>query len=269
MDEIRELLMQARKSEDEKYIARKCIGLIDLTSLNATDQEKSIIALSSKALEYSGIEGVPSIPAVCVYPVFVRRAKQQLLDSGIQVASVAGAFPHAQSPLEVRKREVEFALESGADEIDMVISRGRFLAGDLDFVYQEISEIKEVCGKHHLKAILETGELQTETNIRKASKIAMDAGADFIKTSTGKVQPAATLETMLIMLEEIREFYKRTSKKIGIKPAGGIRSARQAIDYYLLVKELLGEEWLKPELFRIGASSLAQNLIDFVHEDQA
>ncbi len=261
-ERLDQFLKEGLKGIDEKDALQSCFGLIDLTSLEATDNEESIRALTNKAKSYSISGALPSIPAVCVYPVFTGIAAEELAGTGIRVAAVEGSFPHGQAPLRLRKAEIDFALKEGADEIDMVISRGRFLAGDYDYVYKEISEIKVLCIDKHLKVILETGELETEENIRKASRIALDAGADFIKTSTGKTQPAASLTAMLIMLEEIREFNNKTGNIAGIKPAGGIRTAEQALQYYSLVEQLLGKEWLIPERFRIGASILAGNLVD-------
>ncbi|MDZ7742073.1 MAG: deoxyribose-phosphate aldolase [Bacteroidota bacterium] len=265
-ERLDQLLKDGLASINEKEALYRCFGLIDLTSLEATDNEKSIGKLTGRARSYLGSMTLPPIPAVCVYPVFAGIAARDLSGTGIHTAAVAGAFPHGQSPLELRKAEVDFALKEGADEIDMVISRGRFLAGDYDYVYREISEIKALCEAKHLKVILETGELESEENIRKASRIALDAGADYIKTSTGKTHPAASLEAMLIMLEEIREFSRKTGKSAGIKPAGGIRTAEQALQYYCLVEQLLGREWLNPERFRIGASSLAGDLVEKIRE---
>jgi deoxyribose-phosphate aldolase len=184
-----------------------------------------------------------------------------LKGSGIAVAAVATAFPAGQSPLSVKLDETRMAVESGADEIDMVISRGRFFAGDYHYVYDEIAQVKEACGDAHLKVILETGELCTLDNVRLASDIAIAAGADFIKTSTGKVSPAATLPVTLVMLEAIRDHYKRTGQKIGMKPAGGISNAKLALQYLVVLRETLGEEWMSPEWFRFGASSLANDIL--------
>jgi deoxyribose-phosphate aldolase len=238
---------------------RKILSCIDLTTLEGSDNKARILELCRKAISF-GEAGLPLPAAVCVYPPFVRLAKDQLKGTGIRVASVAGAFPSGQSPLPVRVEEVRFAVGEGADEIDMVISRGRLLEGDERFVSDEVSAIREACKTTHLKVILETGELKTPELIRKASGIAIAAGADFIKTSTGKIQPAATLEAMEVMLEVIRDEYERSGKKIGIKPAGGISEPGQALQYYLLTGRILGESWLSNDLFRIGASRLADAL---------
>jgi deoxyribose-phosphate aldolase len=204
---------------------------------------------------------LPTLAAVCVYPTMVPVAVKALEGSGVHVASVATAFPSGLAPLSVKLEDTRFAVDHGATEIDMVISRGKFLSGELQFVFDEIAQIKEACGSAHLKVILETGELQTLENVRKASMLAMMAGADFIKTSTGKVQPAATQPVTLVMLEAIRDFYQSTGKKIGMKPAGGIRKAKQALQYLVMVHETLGADWLHKDRFRFGASSLTNDIL--------
>ncbi len=241
------------------------LSIIDLTTLEATDNSKKIKEVCEKAYSFSFIqEGLPNVAAVCFYPPFMREAKKHLDNKGISVASVAGAFPSGQSPLFVKLEEIKYAINEGADEIDMVISRGSFLAGDFDIVQQEIEAIKEVCAKVHLKVILETGELSTVENIRKASILALNGGGDFLKTSTGKVQPAATLEAFIIMLDSIKEYYEETGIKIGVKAAGGISTPEVALQYYALVDAILGEKWLTKDLFRIGASRLANNLVESI-----
>jgi len=207
------------------------------------------------------LPGVPKVAAVCVYPTLVRLAKKELGDSGVHVAAVATGFPSGQYPLNVKLDDTRYAVGEGADEIDMVISRGHFLSGDYNYVFDEIAQVKEACGPAHLKVILETGELSTYDNVRKASDLAMHAGADFIKTSTGKVVPAATLPVTMVMLEAIRDFYRATGKKIGMKPAGGIATAKVALQYLVVLRETLGEDWLNPDLFRIGASRLANDIL--------
>ncbi|HHZ64058.1 MAG TPA: deoxyribose-phosphate aldolase [Flavobacteriales bacterium] len=206
-------------------------------------------------------EGLPSVAAICVYPTLVKVAKNALKGSGINVAAVATAFPSGQAPKSVKIADTKFAVRQGADEIDMVISRGKFLNGDYNFVFDEIAEIKEACGEAHLKVILETGELNTLDNVRRASDIAMHAGADFIKTSTGKISPAATLPVTLVMLEAIRDYYYKTGKMIGMKPAGGIAKAKLALHYLVMVKETMGDAWMTPAWFRFGASSLANDVL--------
>jgi deoxyribose-phosphate aldolase len=207
------------------------------------------------------LPGVPQVAAVCVYPTMVRTARKALQGSSIHVAAVATAFPSGLAPLQVKLDDTRFAVEEGADEIDMVISRGKFLQGEFNFVFDEIAAVKEVCGKAHLKVILETGELNTLDNVRKASDIAIGAGADFIKTSTGKVQPAATMPVTLVMLEAIRDHYYQTGKMVGMKPAGGIATSKLALHYLVMVKETLGAAWLDPDWFRFGASKLANDIL--------
>ena len=238
---------------------RILLSCIDLTTLEGSDNTARIVELCRKACSF-GESGLPLPAAVCVYPPFVGLAKNQLKGTGIRVAAVAGAFPSGQSPLAVRLEEVRYTINEGADEIDMVISRGRLLEGDESYVFDEIAAIREVCKEVYLKVILETGELKTPALIRKASDSAIAAGTDFIKTSTGKIQPAATEEAIEIMLEVIREQYEKTGKKTGIKPAGGISEPKQALQYYLLTKRILGADWLNKNLFRIGASRLADGL---------
>jgi deoxyribose-phosphate aldolase len=204
---------------------------------------------------------IPHVAAVCVYPTMVKIAKEAVNGTGINVAAVATGFPSGQYPLNVKLDDTRYAVAEGADEIDMVISRGHFLAGDYQYVFDEIAAVKEACGEAHLKVILETGELSTFDNVRRASDIAMHAGADFIKTSTGKVQPAATLPVTLVMLEAIRDFFYATGKKIGMKPAGGISDAKTSLQYLVTLRETLGQDWLTPDLFRIGASRLANDIL--------
>jgi deoxyribose-phosphate aldolase len=204
---------------------------------------------------------LPSVAAVCVYPALVRTAKHALKGSTVKVASVATSFPSGQIPLNERVKEVERAVADGADEIDMVINRRAFMQGDYETVFDEIAAVKGACGRAHLKTILETGELETYDNVRRASHIAMEAGSDFIKTSTGKVQPAATMPVTLVMLEAIRDHYLDTGVKVGMKPAGGIRTAKLALHYLVMVKETLGDDWLTPDLFRFGASTLLNDVL--------
>jgi deoxyribose-phosphate aldolase len=238
---------------------RTLLSCIDLTTLEGSDNTARIVELCRKACSF-GESGLPLPAAVCVYPPFVGLAKNQLRGTGIMVAAVAGAFPSGQSPMTIRLEEVRYTINEGADEVDMVISRGRLLEGDESYVFDEIAAIRELCKEVHLKVILETGELKTPALIRKASEIAIAAGTDFIKTSTGKIQPAATEEAMEVILEVIREQYEKTGKKTGIKPAGGISEPKQALQYYLLTKRILGTDWLNKNLFRIGASRLADGL---------
>ncbi|MES2570565.1 MAG: deoxyribose-phosphate aldolase [Verrucomicrobiota bacterium] len=241
---------------------KRIVSMIDLTTLEGKDTPGKIAALCRKAIRPIDPRfGVPACAAVCVYPRMVRIAKTHTAGSGVRVASVATAFPAGASFLPIKLQEVRMATEEGADEIDMVIDRGAFLAGEHSRVFDEIAAVKERCGALHLKVILETGELETYGNIRHASEIAMRAGADFIKTSTGKVTPAATLPATLVMLEAIRDFYFETGRLIGMKPAGGIRTAKEALSYLVMLAETLGDDWLTPELFRFGASTLANDIL--------
>ena len=245
------------------------ISMMDLTTLEGKDSPGKVRQMCQKARwphEREGSsaghpDGIPSCAAVCVYPKMVPIAKKALEGSTVHVASVATAFPSGLSSLDVKLDDVRRAVEWGADEIDMVIDRGAMLSGEHGYVFDEIAATKEACGPAHLKVILETGELGSYDVVRKASQIAMLAGADFIKTSTGKIVPAATPPVTLVMLEAIRDFYQRTGKIIGMKPAGGIRTAKQALHYLVLVKETLGDRWLTPDLFRFGASTLLNDVL--------
>jgi deoxyribose-phosphate aldolase len=238
------------------------ISMMDLTTLEGKDTPGKIAFLCRKAMQpLDPRYDVPSCAAVCVYSNLVRVAKKFLGRSGVRVASVATAFPTGLMPLRLKIAEVRSAVRDGADEIDMVINRGVFLAGDYGRVFDEIAAVKEACGDAHLKVILETGELQTYDNVRLASEIAMRAGADFIKTSTGKISPAATMPVTLVMLEAIRDYFYETGIRIGMKPAGGIRTAKQALAYLVMVKETLGDDWLTADLFRFGASTLVNDVL--------
>ena len=250
------------KNAAKKYGLHLALSMIDLTTLEGKDTAEKVKRLCYKAGHLHGsLEGLPSVAAVCVYPNFVRVAKKELQGSGISIASVSTAFPSGQSTLEVKLSDTKFAVEEGADEVDMVISRGKFLSGEYNFVYDEIAAVKEVCGTAHLKVILETGELDTLDNIRKASDIAMYAGADFIKTSTGKISPAATMPVTFVMLNAIKDYYNKTGVKVGMKPAGGISTAKIALQYLVMLNETLGEAWMNKDLFRFGASSLANDIL--------
>mgnify|MGYP001546236956 FL=1 len=238
------------------------LSMIDLTTLEGKDTPGKVKQLCYKALHlHEQLDNIPTVAAICVYPTYVKIAKTALEGSNIQVASVATAFPSGQSSRETKIIDTRFAVEQGADEIDMVISRGKFLAGEYNFVFDEIAAIKEACGKAHLKVILETGELDTLDNVRKASEIAMYAGADFIKTSTGKIQPAATMPVTYVMLDAIKDFYTKTGKIIGMKPAGGISTSKIALQYLVMLNEVLGEKWMNNIYFRFGASSLANDIL--------
>jgi len=237
------------------------VSMMDLTTLEGKDSPGKVRQMCQKARWPHENPDIPSVAAVCVYPNFVAVAKQALEGSTVKVASVATAFPSGLSALDVKLADVRRAVESGADEIDMVINRGAMLAGEHGAVFDEIAATKEASGPAHLKVILETGELGTYDCVRKASQIAMLAGADFIKTSTGKITPAATPAVTLVMLEAIRDFYYATGRRIGMKPAGGIRTAKQALHYLVIVKETLGDDWLTSDLFRFGASTLLNDVL--------
>ena len=246
-------------TEAEAY--RFVLGCIDLTTLEGSDNTQKIKDLCQTAINFKdNNRHIPSTAAVCVYPPFVAQAKDLLKGTDIHVASVAGAFPAGQSPIEIKVAEVKYAVAAGADEIDMVISRGKFLEGNYQEVYDEIVAIKQACGQAHLKVILETGELKTTDNIYAASMIAMEAGADFIKTSTGKIAVNATPESFLIMLDAIADFYKQTGKMVGMKPAGGISDAENSLLYVKILENVLGKQWLNKQYFRIGASRLAKKI---------
>lgn len=239
-----------------------CVSMIDLTTLEGKDSEGKIHALCQKAIRpLEGDSSVPSVAAVCVYPAWIGAVKKYLSGTNIKAASVATGFPSGQTSLAVKIEETKWAVGEGADEIDMVISRGDFLSGEYAKVFDEIAKIKEACGPAHLKVILETGELETYDNVRTASWIAMKAGANFIKTSTGKAKVNATLPVTLVMLEAIRDFWYETGKMIGMKPAGGIKNSKEALQYLVMVKETLGEAWLSNEWFRFGASTLTNDLL--------
>ncbi len=255
---------QSRSIKDATKTAglNLAMSMIDLTTLEGKDSEGKVKQLCYKAMHpHDAFPGIPQVAAICVYPTMVKTARQALKDSNIHVASVATAFPSGLAPLKVKLEDTRFAVNEGADEIDMVISRGKFLQGEFDFVFDEIAAIKEACGKAHLKVILETGELSTLDNVRKASDLAILAGADFIKTSTGKIQPAATMPVTLVMLEAIRDYYYATGKMIGMKPAGGIANSKLALHYLVMVNETLGAAWLHPDWFRFGASKLANDIV--------
>lgn len=260
--EIESILSQPFESfASDKEAMRFALGILDLTTLEGADTKEKVAALCKKAYSFK-LQGLPDVAAVCVYPVFARQVKGLLSGTGIQTACVAGAFPAGQSPLHVKLAEVRYAVEEGADEIDMVISRGKFLEGEYVEVFEEINAIKDACGSAHLKVILETGELSDLTKIYDASVLAIKAGGDFIKTSTGKISPAATPEAAFVMLQAIKDHHENTGKFIGFKPAGGVSTPEQALIYVRLVESILGTEWLNNKLFRIGASRLADNLAE-------
>jgi len=251
-------IKKASKVEALKLV----LSMIDLTTLEGQDTPGKVHQLCQKAIHlHDAMPGLPHVAAVCVYPTMVSVAKEALAGHDINIASVATAFPSGMSSLSVKLDDTRMAVAAGATEIDMVISRGAFLAGDLSYVFDEIMAVKEACGDAHLKVILETGELGTLDRVRKASVLAMHAGADFIKTSTGKIEPAATMQVTLVMLQAISDFYLHTGKMSGMKPAGGISTAKLAVHYLVMLRETLGNAWMTPEWFRFGASSLANDVL--------
>jgi deoxyribose-phosphate aldolase len=256
------LARRSIKQDAKLWALETAVRMMDLTTLEGADTPGKVAALCSKAVRPDPVDRtVPSVAAVCVYPNLVPVAKEKVAGSGVKIAAVATGFPSGQYPTEIKIADVRATVELGADEIDMVIDRGAFLSGRYAKVYDEICRVKEACGETHLKVILETGELGTYDNVRRASLLAMAAGADFIKTSTGKIQPAATLPVTLVMLEAIRDVYEETGRQVGMKPAGGIRNAKQAVQYLVLLHETLGLDWMTPDLFRFGASTLLNDVL--------
>ena len=257
------------KRESKLFALDLAIRMIDLTTLEGADTPGKVAALCSQAMRPDPVDPtVPPVAAICVYPNLVPVAKEKLGDSGVKVAAVATGFPSGQFPTELKLADVRSAVELGADEIDMVIDRGAFLSGRYAKVYDEIVRVKEAAGDLHVKVILETGELGTYDNVRRASLLAMAAGADFIKTSTGKISPAATLPVALVMLEAIRDVHDETGRVVGFKPAGGVRSAKQAIQHLVLVHETLGPDWMTPDLHRFGASSLLNDVLMQIRKEK-
>jgi deoxyribose-phosphate aldolase len=262
-DETGNILLQQSVAENSKEVLRDIFSYMDFTSLDGADNQATIQQLCKKAISY-GEQGLPYPAAVCIYPPFIAVARQTLKGTPIRVATTAAAFPSGQMALSVKLDEIRYAISEGADEIDVVISRGTFLAREYHKLFRELDAMREVAVNQTLKVILETGELKTAENIARASEIAIEAGADFIKTSTGKISPAATEESVYVMLQVIKEYHRKTGKRIGIKPAGGISEPEKALGYYRLVNHVLGESWLNPGLFRIGASRLADSIVEYL-----
>ena len=253
-------------TEEVKKFLFNCI---DLTTLNTTDSDESVMRFTEKVNRFDDeFPDLKNVAAICVYPNFAQVVKDTLEVEGINIACVSGGFPSSQTFTEVKIAETAMALADGADEIDIVIPVGAFLSGDYETMCEEIMELKETCKEHHLKVILETGALKTATNIKKASILSMYSGADFIKTSTGKQQPAATPEAAYVMCQAIKEYYEQTGNKVGFKPAGGINTVNDALIYYTIVKEVLGKEWLSNELFRLGTSRLANLLLSEIKGEE-
>jgi len=261
-ERVERLRRRSIKRESKLWALDLAIRMIDLTTLEGKDTEGKVRALCAKGVRPdAGDPSIPSVAAICIYPTLIVVAKEALRGTTVKVASVATGFPSGQTFADIKISETRAAAAAGADEIDMVIDRGAFLQGDYRTVFDEIVAVKDACGHAHLKVILETGELETYDNVRRASILAMAAGADFIKTSTGKVTPSATLPVTLVMLEAIRDFHLRTGRIVGMKPAGGIRTAKDAISYLVVLYETLGPRWMTPDLFRFGASSLLNDLL--------
>ncbi|MFK1852537.1 deoxyribose-phosphate aldolase [Bacteroides fragilis] len=253
-------------TEEVKKFLFNCI---DLTTLNTTDSDESVMRFTEKVNRFDDeFPDLKNVAAICVYPNFAQVVKDTLEVEGINIACVSGGFPSSQTFTEVKIAETAMALADGADEIDIVIPVGAFLSGDYETMCEEITELKETCKEHHLKVILETGALKTASNIKKASILSMYSGADFIKTSTGKQQPAATPEAAYVMCQAIKEYYEQTGNKVGFKPAGGINTVNDALIYYTIVKEVLGKEWLSNELFRLGTSRLANLLLSEIKGEE-
>ncbi len=263
------LAKRSIKKESKLLALDLAIRMMDLTTLEGQDTPGKVAALCSKAMRPDPQDlSIPSVAAVCVYPNLVAVAKERVAGSGVKVASVATAFPSGQSPTALKVAEAREVVELGADEVDMVIDRGAFLSGRYSKVYDEIVAVKEACGEAKLKVILETGELGTYDNVRRASLLAIAAGADTIKTSTGKISPAATLPVTLCMMEVIRDVHAETGHVVGLKPAGGIRVAKQAVQYLVTLYETLGPQWMTPDLFRFGASSLLNDVLMQVRKEK-
>src|SRR5213596_3324406 len=257
-----DLSRRSIKREAKLFALDLAVRMMDLTTLEGADTPGKVAALASKAMRPDPSDAsIPSVAAICIYPNLVPTAVERVRGSGVKVASVATAFPSGQSPLEAKLDEVRWVVEQGADEVDMVIDRGAFLSGRYAKLYDEIVRVKEACAGKHLKVILETGELGTYDNVRRASLLAIAAGGDFIKTSTGKLPSSATLPVALVMLEAIRDVFEETGRVVGFKPAGGIRNAKQSIQHLVLVHETLGTDWLTPDLYRFGASSLLNDIL--------
>lgn len=264
----KEIMADASEAATDKKLLNSLLGLIDLTSLEGADTEIKIFSMCEYARSLPELQaGLNRVAAVCFYAPFVPVAHKFLSDSGIKVATVAGGFPSGQAPLHIKLAEIEYAVEQEADEIDVVISRKHILMNKNEELLDEITQMKQACRDKKMKVILETGELEQVDKIRTACETAISAGADFLKTSTGKINPAATPEAFLIMLDTIKEYHEKTGKMIGVKPAGGIATPEDAAGYFLMVKHVLGEQWLTKDLFRIGASRLATKLVEVIKGD--
>ncbi|MBP6231021.1 MAG: deoxyribose-phosphate aldolase [Paludibacteraceae bacterium] len=265
-EKTKKILEDNFDSNNTVEVYKTLFSIIDLTSLNNTDYEENIRLFTEKVNNFpEKYPEMPNVAAICVYPAYAEIVKDTLVED-VEIAAVSAGFPSSQTFIEIKVAETALAINAGASEIDVVISIGKFLNKQYDDVFEEIEEIKATCTATHLKVILETGALVSAEEIKKASVLSMEAGADFIKTSTGKMNPAATLEAAYIMCEAIKDFYKKTGVKVGFKPAGGIVTTKDAVEYYCIVKEILGDEWLTKDLFRLGASRLANNLLSDIYK---
>src|SRR5689334_5722103 len=268
-ERVDSLRKRSIKKASKLWALDLAIRMMDLTTLEGKDTPGKVRALCAKGMRpQPGDPTIPSVAAICIYPALIEDAKEALAGSTVKIASVATAFPSGQTLGEIKIAETRAAADAGADEIDMVIDRNAFLRGDYLTVFEEIVDVKDASGEAHLKVILETGELETYDNVRRASVLAMAAGADFIKTSTGKVTPAATLPVTLVMLEAIRDFERQTGRQVGMKPAGGIRVAKEAIQYLVVLYETLGPRWMTPDWFRFGASSLLNDILMQIEKER-
>ena len=267
--QVAALIEKKVPDNNTEEVKKFLFNFIDLTTLNTTDSDESVMRFTEKVNRFDDeFPDLKNVAAICVYPNFAQVVKDTLEVEGINIACVSGGFPSSQTFTEVKIAETAMALADGADEIDIVIPVGAFLSGDYETMCEEIMELKETCKEHHLKVILETGALKTASNIKKASILSMYSGADFIKTSTGKQQPAATPEAAYVMCQAIKEYYEQTGNKVGFKPAGGINTVNDALIYYTIVKEVLGKEWLSNELFRLGTSRLANLLLSEIKGEE-
>ena len=259
---VKQIIAEKVHENDNLEVKKFLMGSVELTTLKTTDSEESVLAFTEKVNQFDeAYPDLPHVATICVYPCFAKTVSETLEVDGVEIACVSGSFPSSQALIEVKVAETALAIKDGATEIDIVMPVGKFLSGDYEGVADEINELKDVCGEHKMKVILETGCLKTAENIKKASIIAMYAGADYIKTSTGKLEPAATPEAAYVMCQAIKEYYEETGIQIGFKPAGGINSVMDALIYYTIVKEVLGEKWLTNEWLRLGTSRLANMLL--------
>ena len=262
---VRQIIAEKVHENDTLEVKKFLMGSVELTTLKTTDSEESVLAFTERATQFDeNYPDLPHVATICVYPCFANTVSEALEVDGVEIACVSGSFPSSQALIEVKVAETALAIKDGATEIDIVMPVGKFLSGDLEGVADDIEELKAVCGEHKMKVILETGCLKTAENIKKASLIAMYAGADYIKTSTGKLEPAATPEAAYVMCQAIKEYYEETGIQIGFKPAGGLNSVMDALIYYTIVKEVLGEKWLTNQWLRLGTSRLANLLLSEV-----